>query len=121
MKASPGGQEPQSTEASETIFNIVRLLVVLNNQKKITRADYNLCPDLEASNPRIEPHLVILPETQAPVTGLWAEIAMSGLILLDPSLEIQRYLSKVRNLIAEGKLLRKRAHGHDYWVHEGVE
>jgi predicted nucleotidyltransferase len=64
----------------------------------------------------VEPHFVHLPDPEARVSGLWAEVATDGVVLFERGLEVSRLLASVRRRIAEGGLVRRRIHGHPYWV-----
>jgi predicted nucleotidyltransferase len=64
----------------------------------------------------VEPHFVHLPDPAARISGLWAEVATDGVVLFERGLEVSRLLASVRRRIAEGGLVRRRIHGHPYWV-----
>jgi hypothetical protein len=64
----------------------------------------------------VEPHFVHLPDPGGRISGLWAEVATDGVVLFEQGLEVSRLLASVRRLIAEGGLVRRRIHGHPYWV-----
>ncbi len=63
----------------------------------------------------LDPHFVHVPAATA-VSGLWAEIATHGLIVFDRDGELGTYLARVRGAIADGRLLRRTAHGQPYWT-----
>jgi hypothetical protein len=65
---------------------------------------------------RVEPHFVHLPHEGHRVTGLWAEAAQDGVVLFDPDLSLSRHLVGIRRRILDGRLVRREAHGHAYWV-----
>jgi len=65
---------------------------------------------------RVEPHVVRLPDLDEPPSGLWAEVALDGIVLHDPGLTVSRHLARVRRRIAGGELARRDAHGQPYWV-----
>lgn len=98
----------------------VDILVVLSQKSKITRDLYRKWENCFSEPTRIEPHFARLPDLHERVSGLWAEIAMDGLILSDRRLKLHHYLTHIRHLIAAGKIVAKRSHGQNYWVHTGV-
>jgi predicted nucleotidyltransferase len=64
----------------------------------------------------VEPHFVHLPESEDRVTGIWAEVAVDGLVLFERGLRVSRYLARVRRDILEGRLVRRVVHGQPYWT-----
>jgi hypothetical protein len=65
---------------------------------------------------RAEPHFVHLPDASRTVLGLWAEVAVDGIVLFARSLELPRRLVRIREDIAAGRIVRRLAHGQPYWV-----
>jgi hypothetical protein len=98
----------------------IDLLIVLRQDLAITRQIYtdfeNKCP----VQGRIEPHFLHLPDTTRRISGLWAEVAMAGVIISDTSFALQRYLNFVKEQIVAGHLVKERLHGQNYWVHKGA-
>ncbi len=64
----------------------------------------------------VEPQIVHLPEGRGRWGALWAEIAVDGILLFERGLEVSRALLAVRGAIAEGRLVRRVAHGQPYWT-----
>ena len=64
----------------------------------------------------VEPHFARLPAPDDPITGLWAEVAIDGIVLFERGLVVSRYLARVRRRIATGELTLRHAHGQPYWV-----
>jgi len=64
----------------------------------------------------IEPHFVRLPDPGAEITGTWAEAALDGIVLFDPTLLVSRTLSSIRRRMADGEIVRRMAHGQPYWT-----
>jgi predicted nucleotidyltransferase len=96
----------------------VDLLVVLPSEVEITRRlyqDWDSAPVRWGSNP-VEPHFVHLPAPHEGISGLWAEVAMDGIVLFERDLELSRHLVAVRHRILEGGWVRRVAHGQPYWV-----
>ena len=64
----------------------------------------------------VEPHIVALPETAEVTSGLWAEVALDGIVIHDPHLMVSRMLANVRRRILDAQLVRKSSGGQAYWV-----
>jgi hypothetical protein len=64
----------------------------------------------------VEPHFVTLPPAGGLPSGLWAEVAIDGVVLFERGLELSRRLAAMRAHIAEGALVRRWSNGHPYWV-----
>jgi predicted nucleotidyltransferase len=64
----------------------------------------------------VEPHFVHLPRPEETVAGLWAEVALDGVVLFDRGLELSTRLVRVRRDIAAGRLVRRVVHGQPYWT-----
>jgi predicted nucleotidyltransferase len=64
----------------------------------------------------VEPHFVHVPDPGARISGLWAEVAVDGVVLFERGLEVSRLLAALRRRIAEGRVVRRRIHGQPYWV-----
>ncbi len=96
----------------------VDLLVVLAERVPIGRRAYDAwdqAPLTWGGRP-VEPHLVHLPAAGSRVSGLWAEVAIDGVILFERDYRLSRRLVPIREAIAEGRLVRRRVHGQTYWV-----
>ncbi len=98
----------------------IDLLVVMADDQKIARSTYDLWEKHCDPRSAVEPSFVSLPKNSAKITSLWAELALSGLVIFDPTLNVQRYLNHVRQKISAGNIIRKKTHGQYYWVHMGV-
>ena len=64
----------------------------------------------------VEPHIVALPETAEVTSGLWAEVALDGIVIHDPHLMVSRMLANVRRRILDAQLVRRSSGGQTYWV-----
>lgn len=64
----------------------------------------------------VEPHFVQLPPPDATPAGIWAEVAMDGLVLFERNLTVTRRVIEIRHWIAEGRIVRRYAHGQPYWT-----
>jgi hypothetical protein len=48
--------------------------------------------------------------------SLWLEAAVDGIVLHEVDEEVSRFFGSIRRMIASGKLKRRSAYGHHYWV-----
>ena len=48
--------------------------------------------------------------------GLWPEIALDGIVLFERDGALSRKLVAIRRAIADGRLVRRTAHGQPYWT-----
>jgi predicted nucleotidyltransferase len=96
----------------------VDLLVVLDEQAPLTRQLYRLpgASDLVWGERPLEPQFAHLPPVGEIAGGLWAEVALDGLVLFERELRLSRRLARIRRDIAEGRLVRRTAHGQPYWT-----
>lgn len=96
----------------------VDLLIVVPDDLALSRALYHRWDESPVfwEGHRVEPHFAHHPGPEDPVTGLWAEAAMDGVVLFDPSLCLARRLVRIRSRILAGELVRKETNGHTYWV-----
>jgi predicted nucleotidyltransferase len=94
------------------------VLVVIAPDVALTRALYRAWDETPVAwdGRNVEPHFVHLPEPEDPVTDIWAEVAVDGLVLHECGWRVSRYLARVRRNIAEGRLVRRTAHGQPYWT-----
>ena len=65
---------------------------------------------------RVEPHFVHLPDPERALLGLWAEIAIDGIVLFTRDLLLPSLLVRVRHDIAAGRIVRRVVHGQSYWT-----
>jgi hypothetical protein len=94
------------------------LLIVVAGDLPLSRSLYRSWDEnpLRWNGHPVEPHFVHLPQPGEGPSGLWAEVAMEGLVLFDRDLRVSRCLVEVRRAIASGLLIRRRSHGQPYWV-----
>jgi predicted nucleotidyltransferase len=109
------GEERQSSDRD--------LLIVVNNDLQLTRALYARWDQgIEgAATSRLSPHYVHLAVDEDGAGSLWYEAAIDGIVLFDRDGGIARLLRVLRTSMAEGKLQRKMAYGHPYWIKRGRE
>ncbi len=98
------------------------LLVVLEDRVPLTRSLLRTWDEspVEWDGKRVEPQLAHLPPPGRTVAGLWGEVAIDGIVLHDPSLRLSVRLARVRRDVAEGRIVRRTAHGQPYWVFREV-
>ena len=103
-------------EASDT--SDVDLLLVVDRSVALSRALYAAWDDNPphlAERP-LDVHFVHLPADSRAPGALWCEAALDGVILADRDGTIAGTLRDVRRAIAEGRVVRRRAHGQPYWT-----
>lgn len=92
------------------------LLIVLREGFPLRRSlydDWDASP-LQANGLPVEPSIVRLPNG-AEVSGLWAEVAIDGIVIFDPELRLSRCLSGLRKRITEGELVGGTLNDQRYW------
>jgi hypothetical protein len=96
----------------------VDLLVVLEQTVRLTRGLYRRWDEtpLAWGARSVEAHFVHLPAPERPVAGLWAEVAVDGIVLFDRGLRLSTRLVQVRHDIVSGRIVRRVAHGQAYWT-----
>jgi hypothetical protein len=95
----------------------VDVLVVLDRRMPLARSLYRRWDERPAcwdSRP-VEAHLVHLPERGCVPSGLWAEVALDGLVVYERGRQVSEALGTVRRLIARGQLVRRTSRGQPYW------
>jgi hypothetical protein len=95
----------------------VDVLVVLDRRTPLSRGLYR---EWDARVVRwdgrpVEVHLVHLPDRGGVPSGLWAEVALDGLVVYERGRRVSETLGAVRRLIAEGRLVRRTSQGQPYW------
>ena len=96
----------------------VDVLIVLTPQAPVTRALYRCWDEapLAWEQHPVEPHFVRMPGGADEPSGLWAEVALDGIVIFERDPRLSRWLVRVRRLVADGRLCRRTAHGQPYWV-----
>lgn len=64
----------------------------------------------------VDVHFVHLPSEIARAGSVWCEAAVEGRLIADRAGRIEDALIALRRAIADGRLVRKRAHGQPYWT-----
>lgn len=96
----------------------VDVLIVLAREIPIERTLYTRwdeTPVCWEGHP-VEPHFVHPPADGSPVAGVWAEVAVDGIILFERDYLVSRALVSLRQRIAAGEVVRRTLHGQHYWV-----
>jgi len=96
----------------------VDVLIVVDPGVRLTRSLYRRWDEAPLSweGRRLDPHFVSLPEDPERPSGLWAEVAIEGIVLFERGLALSRALVQVRRAILAGRVVRKVAHGQPYWT-----
>jgi len=103
-------------ELSET--SDVDLLVVLDETAPITRELYRRwdeAPLCWEGRP-LEPQFVNIGGAARRPAGLWAEVAVDGIVLFERGFQLSKRLACLRRDIAAGRLVRRVVSGQPYWV-----
>ena len=96
----------------------IDMLLVAERRVPITRALYRRWDEqpIRCEQHPVEPHFAHLPDGTCLPSGFWAEVATDGRVLVDAQARVSAYLASVREAVASGRLQRRKAHGHPYWV-----
>lgn len=98
----------------------IDVLVILERGVPLRRALYQTwdeAPVQSGARP-VEPHFVHLPGAGATAAGLWAEVALDGLVLFERGLRVSALLALVRREIVAGRIVRRFVHGQPCWITE---
>jgi len=96
----------------------IDLLVVVEDKVRLSRDLYLAWDEapIRWNGHRVEPHFVHLPGSERSTLGLWAEVAVDGIILFTRDLTLPSRLARVRHDIAAGRIVRRVVHGQPYWT-----
>jgi predicted nucleotidyltransferase len=97
----------------------VDLLVVVDAGVELTRDLYRRWdaePPLRWGGRPVDAHFVHMPAREAPVAGLWGEVAVDGVVLFERGLALSALLVRIRRDLAAGRIARHMAHGQPYWT-----
>ena len=64
---------------------------------------------------RVDPQFVHL-GVNGDISGLWAELAVDGIVVFERDWELSAHLARIRRRIAAGRLVRRVVHGQPYWT-----
>jgi len=95
----------------------VDVLIVVASQVALTRALYRAWDEQPVTwqGRPVDPHFVHPPPERVE-GGAWAEAALDGILVFERGLRVSRELARIRRMIADGRLVRRRAHGQPYWT-----
>lgn len=97
----------------------VDVLVVLDASVALTRDLYRTAGAVSFSwdGHPVQIQIVHMPDAGG-VTGggFWPEIALDGIVMFERGVELSRRLVAIRRAIADGRLVRRTAHGQPYWT-----
>ena len=142
---APGGVPPEFEDAAETVRRATELmgeslvgvvvfgswargesadtsdidvLIVIEGGVPVTRELYRRWDEAPVAwrGRPVDPHFVHLPPERRTPSGLWAEVAIDGIVLHDPRHRLFPRLAAVRRALAEGRLRRRTVHGTGYWT-----
>ncbi len=96
----------------------VDLLVIVEDAVELTRDLYRRWDEepVEWQGRSVEAHFVHLPAEGRAAAGMWAEVALDGIVLFERGLAVSRRLVEVRRDIVAGRIVRKTSHGQPYWA-----
>lgn len=96
----------------------VDVLLVVEDRQDIHRQMYRCWDESSVfwNGHPVEPHFVHLPPPGRRMSGLWAEVAVDGVVLFERDLRVSSRLVEFRREIASGRVSRRRVHGQPYWV-----
>jgi predicted nucleotidyltransferase len=96
----------------------IDLLVVVDDGVRLRRELYHRWDEapIHWQEHRVEPHFVRLPASDRTAAGLWAEVAVDGIVFYTRDLRLPMALGRVRRDIADGRIVRRTVHGQPYWV-----
>lgn len=100
----------------------VDVLVVVDATVEVVRELYRAWDEepLWWEGRPVEVHFVRLPEAAEPLSGLWAEAALDGVVHFERGLVVSRRLASMRRRLVAGDITRRRVHGQPYWVEGGA-
>ena len=102
----------EATPASD-----VDALVVVESRLALSRALYRAwdAQPITWRGRRVDPHFVH-PAPEGEVSGLWAELALDGIVLFERDWKLSAHLARIRRAIVAGRLVRRVVHGQPYWT-----
>jgi predicted nucleotidyltransferase len=96
----------------------VDVLIVTDRKLPLKRALYRAWDEVSLSwgGRAVDAHFLHLPADPERAGGVWCEAAVDGVVLYDRDGYLDETLRRIRRAIADGRLLRKHAHGQAYWT-----
>ena len=101
----------EATPASD-----VDALIVVDSRVALNRALYRAWDEepITWRNRRVDPHFAH-PASEGQFSGMWAELAIDGIVLFERDWKVSADLVRIRRAIAAGQLVRRVVHGQPYW------
>ena len=95
----------------------VDALIVVDSRLALSRELYRAwdAQPITWRGRRVDPHFVH-PGRQGQFSGIWAELAVDGIVLFERDWKLSAYLARIRRAIAAGQLVRHVVHGQPYWT-----
>ncbi len=111
------GSVARGTATAESDLDI---LVVLRPEASLTRARYREWDELMEHRKAeeavvVSPQFVRLPSEKDPLTSLWLEVSLDGVVLWENGFAVSRVFSSLRRRIAASEVSRGESHGQGYW------
>ena len=96
----------------------IDVLVVVDSGLSLTRALYRAWDKtpLAWEGRSVDAHFIHFPSSPDRASGVWCEAATDGLLFYDRDGRVDETLRRIRREIADGRLVRKHAHGQPYWT-----
>ncbi|MXY25757.1 MAG: toxin-antitoxin system HicB family antitoxin [Acidobacteria bacterium] len=103
----------EATPASD-----VDALIVVDSRLSLSRDLYRQwdAQPITWRGRRMDPHFVQPAAGEGQFSGLWAEVALDGIVLYERDWKVSAHLAKIRRAIAAGRLVRRVVHGQPYWT-----
>ena len=94
------------------------VLIVVDRDVAITRDLYRRWDEevVGCNGRAVDPHFVHLAASPPASSGLWAEVAIDGLVLFECDLRLSSALAAMRRSLVDGRLQRRVVHGQGYWT-----
>jgi predicted nucleotidyltransferase len=93
----------------------VDMLIVIKREIPLSRDLYSQW-DANITDTLLSPHFVHIPKGIEQAGSVWFEAAVDGIVLFDGDRLVHRFLVAVRTAITSGRLERRVAYGHPYWI-----
>ena len=94
------------------------VLIVVDRSVRLTRALYRRWDEDPVSweGRPIDPHFAHCPEAYDRPSGLWAELAIDGIVIFERDFALSRVLVRIRRDIFAKGMSRRVVHGQPYWT-----
>ena len=96
----------------------IDVLIVVDADVAITRRLYRRWDEepVRWDDRPVDPHFVHLAAPHDGASGLWAEVAIDGIVLFERDLRLSSTLAAIRRSLVDGRLQRRVVHGQGYWT-----